>query len=113
MGELVVTRKGELQGDAEGLDRHDGDGSNGRADGEIDERILLAVLGRNFVDHNHGEDDNDGRVEEEALGGKSALAPINGRPVVAQCVYTHRAESHSEGFGRWSEYPHLVAHGGR
>lgn len=63
MRELIVTPECQLQGDSEGLDRHDGHGANGRADGEIDERILLAVFGRNLVYHHDGEDSHGNSVE--------------------------------------------------
>lgn len=64
--ELVVAGKGELQRDAKGLDRHDGDGADGGADGQVDERALLAVRRGHLVDHDDGEDCNEEHVEEEA-----------------------------------------------
>lgn len=67
MGELVVASEGELQCDAEGLDGHDGDGPDSRANREVDQCVLLAVLGRNLIYHDDGEDDNQTGVEKEGL----------------------------------------------
>jgi hypothetical protein len=55
VSELVVTRKGQFEGDAECLDGHDRHGADERADAEVDQGILLAVHGRNSVDHEDGE----------------------------------------------------------
>lgn len=66
IGELVVAAEGEFEGDAEALDGHDGDAADGAADGDVDHRVLLAVLGGDAVDHYQGEDDDDGAVEHEA-----------------------------------------------
>lgn len=66
MGELVVAGKGELEGDTEGLDRHDGDRADGRADGEVDEGVRFAVDGGHLVDHDGGKDNDDDGVEQEA-----------------------------------------------
>lgn len=63
MAELVVASKCEFQSNAEGLDGHDGDGSDSRANGEVDERILLSVDGGNLVDHGNGERDDGNGVK--------------------------------------------------
>ena len=60
VGELVVASKSELEGNAESLDGHDGDGADKRADAEVDQRVLLAVDGGDLVDgddrvHGDGE----------------------------------------------------------
>ena len=64
--ELVVPRKCHLEGDTEGLDEHDGNGAGGRANREVNERVLATVLGRNTVDHEDAEDDTESAVEEES-----------------------------------------------
>lgn len=61
--ELVVPRKGKLKSNAESLYRHNRDRPNGRADGKIDDRIVLAMHGCNLVDHVDGERDHDDSVE--------------------------------------------------
>lgn len=66
VGELVVSSKRHLERNAKGLDEHDGNGARRGADGEIDEGVLAAVLGRDLVDHEDAEDDAEGAVEEEA-----------------------------------------------
>lgn len=43
LSELVVASQCKLQGNTEGLDRHDRDGANSRADRDINERVLLSV----------------------------------------------------------------------
>ena len=65
MGELVVSSKGQLEGNAKGLDGHDRDRADGRADAQIDERVLLAVSGRHLVDHDARKHADDKRIEEE------------------------------------------------
>lgn len=57
--------KGELQGNAKGLDRHDRDGADGRADEEVDEGALPSVDGSNLVNHDDGEDADGENVEQE------------------------------------------------
>lgn len=64
--ELVVAGEGELQRDAEGLDRHDRHGADGAADGEVDERVPAPVFRRDFVNHDGREDGDYSAVEEEA-----------------------------------------------
>lgn len=65
MGELVVAGESQLQGDAEGLDGHDRHGSHEGADAEVDERVLLSVDGRDFVDHEDGEGSDRNGVNQE------------------------------------------------
>lgn len=64
--ELVVACEGHLQCNPESFDEHDGDGASGRADGEVNKRILAAVLGRDLVDHEGGKDGDEEAVDEEA-----------------------------------------------
>jgi hypothetical protein len=66
MRELVITRKRHLERQAKSLDEHDRHRAGGGADGEVDKRVLAAVLGRDLVDHEDGEDGNKEAVEEEA-----------------------------------------------
>ena len=56
MGELVIASKCHLERNAKGLDEHDGDGARGGADGQVDERVLLAIARGDFVYHADGED---------------------------------------------------------
>lgn len=65
MRELVVAAEGELERDTEALDRHDGDGADGAADAEVDERVLASVSRRDAVDHDGCEDADEEDVEEE------------------------------------------------
>jgi hypothetical protein len=65
VGELVVTCKGHLERQTKGLDEHDRHRAGCRADGEVDQRVLATVLGRNLVDHEDGEDGDEEAVEEE------------------------------------------------
>lgn len=74
MAELVIAGKGKLEGDAKGLGRHDGDGADGGANREIDERILLAVERSNSVNHEDGKGNHGNRVEKEAFEWLSATA---------------------------------------
>ena len=62
---LVVSSKCHLQGNTEGLDKHDGDGAGCRTNGEVNERVLATVFGRNLVYHEDAEDDTESAVEEE------------------------------------------------
>lgn len=66
---LVLSSKGKLQRDAKSLDRHDRDGANGRANGEVDESILAAVDGGDLVYHDDGENRDSYDVEQEPYKG--------------------------------------------
>lgn len=78
--ELVVAGKGHLQRNAKRLDKHDGNGAGCGADGQVDQRVLAAVLGCDLVDHEDREDGNEEAVNKEACEQVS-----NGR------VYVHSA----------------------
>lgn len=64
--ELVVAAEGELHGDTEALDGHDGDAADGTADAEVDHGVLLAVLGGDSVDHDHRKGRHYYAVEQKA-----------------------------------------------
>lgn len=66
MAELVISGKRELQSNAESLDRHDGNGADGGADGEIDECVVFAVLRRDPIDHEDGKGDDGDSIQEES-----------------------------------------------
>jgi len=66
MRKLILPRKGHLQRNSERFDGHDGDRTGGGADGEVNERVLLAVLWRDLVNHEDGEDGYKNAVYEEA-----------------------------------------------
>ena len=66
MCELVVPRESHLQGDTEGLNSHDRNGSGGGADGQVYQRVLAAVLWGNLVDHDGAESGDKCAIEEEA-----------------------------------------------
>lgn len=66
VGELVVTGKGQLDGNTDTLDGHDGDGADGAADGNIDQRVLASITRAHAVDHDSREDDDQQHIEEEA-----------------------------------------------
>jgi hypothetical protein len=74
MRELVVARKGHLERQTERLDEHDGHGAGGRANGEVDERVLATILGRDLVNHEDGENGDEEAVEEEACECPSVLS---------------------------------------
>jgi hypothetical protein len=59
MCELVLARNGQLDGDTEALDSHDGHGAKDGADGDIDKRVCAPVPGGNNVYQCHA--DGDGR----------------------------------------------------
>ena len=63
---LIIPRKRHLERQPKRLDEHDRDGPSGRADGEVNERVLAPVLGRDLVDHKGGEDGDEEAVEQEA-----------------------------------------------
>lgn len=65
MGKLILALKREFQSNTKCLDRHDGYGTNSRADGEVYQGILLAIFWGDLVDHDDGEHGNDGDVGEE------------------------------------------------
>ena len=65
VGELIVPSKRQLEGDAKGLDGHDRDGADARADAQVDERVLLAVSGRHLVDHDAREYADDKGIQQE------------------------------------------------
>jgi hypothetical protein len=103
---LVVPGERHLERQAERLDEHDGDGARGGADGDVDEGVLAAVLGRDLVDHENGEDGDEEAVEEEAYIVSSAcnmgvvvkrahLAEsqdaISRRPTAPPCPAAHAA----------------------
>lgn len=58
MSELVVSPKCEFESNAESFDRHNGDRSHSGADRDEYQRISLAILWRDIVDHNCREDDD-------------------------------------------------------
>jgi hypothetical protein len=66
VAELVVAGKGKLESDTKSLDGHDGDGSNGRADRKVDDRVSLAVDWSDPINHEDGESNNSEGIEEEA-----------------------------------------------
>lgn len=65
VSKLVVAREGHLERQTERLDEHDGHGAGCRADGDVNERVLAAVLGCDLVNHEDGEDGDEQAVEEE------------------------------------------------
>lgn len=77
MLELVVASKGELDCDTKRLDGHDRDGSNSRADGEVDQWVLLSVDRSNPVDHNCRKHNDNEAVEQVAWYHQSvSLIPL-------------------------------------
>lgn len=65
MRELVVPSKCELEGNSEGFDRHDGDGADGRADGDIYQRVRFPISWCDSVDHYDGKNGNHEAIYEE------------------------------------------------
>lgn len=66
MGKLIVAAQRKLDCDTKRLDRHDGHGPDGRADTEVDQRVLLAIFRRDLVYHVAGEDGDRAAKDEEA-----------------------------------------------
>lgn len=64
--QLVVTRKGQLERDAESLDGHDGDGTDEGTDGNVHQGILVAMYWRDAVDHVEGETEDKEAVQHES-----------------------------------------------
>ena len=64
--ELIVPVERQLQGDAESLDRHDGDGADEGADAQEDQGVLLPVDGRDLVDGDERVRGDDSQIEQEA-----------------------------------------------
>jgi hypothetical protein len=67
MRELIVAGHCELEGDTKGLDRHDGDGSNDRADRDVDERVLSSIDWGHLVNHHRRKRCNCGAIEQESF----------------------------------------------
>lgn len=65
MAELVVASDSQLDSDTKCFDRHDGDGADGRADGDVNERVSTAIPRGDFVYHGNGKDGDKETVEEE------------------------------------------------
>lgn len=63
--ELVVASERELKRNAKGLDGHDRDGTDGRADGQVDQGVSLAVGGGNSVDHEDGKGHDGKGIQKE------------------------------------------------
>lgn len=55
MRKLIVMVEGEFQSNAERFDRHDRNGANGRADGDVNQWVLLSVDWGDPVDHDRRE----------------------------------------------------------
>jgi len=83
VSELVVPGKGQLDGNTDTLDGHDGHGSDSAADGDIDQRVLASITRGHTVDHDGREDNDQQHVEEEACfasvasSSASSLLPLN------------------------------------
>lgn len=82
VGELVVSGKGELQGNAQGLDGHDRDGAGQGADAQIDQRVLLSIHGRNLVDGNDRVNGHGQGVEQKGWLDGIVQNFVNGRDVL-------------------------------
>lgn len=51
VSELVASAERKLESNTQAFDGADRDGSNGAANAEVDHRVLLAVFGRDPIDH--------------------------------------------------------------
>jgi hypothetical protein len=65
MAELIVASERQLERNAKSLDRHNRNGPNGRADGKVDEGVLLSIARGNPVNHKDGEANNGEGVEKK------------------------------------------------
>lgn len=63
--ELIVPAEGELDGEPEAFEKHDGDGAHQGSDGDVHERRFAPVGGRDEGAHHYGENDDGEAVEEE------------------------------------------------
>jgi hypothetical protein len=68
MGELVFAFKSEFDGDAETFYGHDGDGTDERADGDVDYGIGAAVSRDDDVYHDEREYKDSKTVHQETCG---------------------------------------------
>ena len=68
MCELVVASQGQLHSNSKRLNRHDRNSSNGRANRQVYQRVLLPILRRNFVYHEDRENGHGEAKEQETLG---------------------------------------------
>jgi hypothetical protein len=59
MRELVVSAERKLDGNAKGLNRHDGYTADSTTYREVDHWVLFAVSGRDAVDHDKGKDGDE------------------------------------------------------
>lgn len=66
MSKLIFTSKRHLERQTESLDEHDGHGARRRADGDVNEWVLAAILWCDLVDHEDGKDGDEQAVEEES-----------------------------------------------
>lgn len=65
MRKLIMPAQREFHRDTEGFDRHDGNRADGGANRDEDERVPLAVDGRDSVDHDGRENSDCETVDQE------------------------------------------------
>ena len=63
MRKLIIAAERQLHSNAKCLDRHDRHASHRRTNTQEDHGILLAILRRNTVDHDQGEDRDEHAIE--------------------------------------------------
>lgn len=95
VGELVVASQGQLDGNTDALDGHDGDGSDGAADGNVDQRVLASITRAHAVDHDCREDDDQQHIEEEACPVSVSVSRFGTRLFISASMATHQVGRHS------------------
>lgn len=66
MGELVVPSEGEFDCNAEAFDRHDRNGANHGADGDVNDGIFASIPGNDRENHERAEYSNREAVQQKA-----------------------------------------------
>lgn len=67
--ELVIPGKGEFDCNAEAFDRHDRNGANQGADGDVNDGICASVPGDDGENHEHAEHGNREAVQHKTWVG--------------------------------------------
>lgn len=76
MRELVVPAQGQFDGNAKCLDGHDRNGADGRADRDVDERVLLPIHRSYPVNHHGRVDGHCQTIAQEAYNSSAVVSPF-------------------------------------
>lgn len=104
--ELVVSSERELEGNAEAINSHDGNGPDEGTDRDVHDGCCFSIARRDVVDHNKREHKDGEAVQEKTCGQQSTKevlfqrrqqivsAQVIAYPVVSRIVIFHRRFSH-------------------